>query len=225
MARHTDKEPRPRPGAIAPPRWCPTWPLVTNWDAPGEAPRNDFFSTLAARSSSAGGPLDERDLAALLWHSTFLRYRGTDGRFGTWESRSAPASGGLHGTHILCLPLDARHAPGVYDDERHGLRSPHRMARARELNAANVAELAGARFGTTIQFVADPARYRACYDDAETLVWRDAGTMLAIVTLVATGLGLASVPLGRHGDAIVEAAVDSDRFLAVGGVHIGSAHE
>lgn len=197
--------------------------MVTDWSAPAEAPQNDFFSTLAARSSIAGGPLDERDLAALLWHSTFLRYRGTDGRFGTWESRSAPASGGLHGIHILCLPLDARHVPGVYDDERHGLRSPHPMARARELNAASVAELTGARSGTTIQFVADQARYRACYDNAETLVWRDAGAMLAVVTLVATGLGLASVPLGRHGDAIVELAGIGNGLLAVGGVHIGSA--
>lgn len=167
--------------------------------------------------------MDERDLAAVLWHSTFLRYRKTDGRFGTWESRSAPASGGLHGIHILCLPLDTHHAAGFYDDERHGLRSPHPMLLARELNAANVAELAGARSGTTIQFVADPARYRTCYDNAETLIWRDAGAMLAVVTLVATALGLASVPLGRHGDAIVEVAGVGNRFVAVGGVHISSA--
>jgi hypothetical protein len=97
------------------------------------------------------------------------------------------------------------------------------MDRARELNAVSVAELAGAREGTTIQFIADPARYRACYDNAETLIWRDAGAMLAVVALVATALGLASTPLGRHGDEIVQAAEIGDHFLAVGGIHVSSA--
>lgn len=185
-------------------------------------PGTGFMVALDARRSRPGGNLDADDLAALLRHSTALRHRGQDGRFGTWESRPAPSAGGLHGIHILCLPLDEGHPAGVYDDVDHQLRAPGPLSGARELNRHSTREIAGANAGTTLQFFADVARYDACYESAETLVWRDAGALSAVVALVAAALDLVSIPLGRHGRTIVEAANLGERFVAVGGVHVGS---
>lgn len=221
MATPTDREPAPRQMASPLPRWRPPWPAVTDWPDHVRVPDTGFIDALNARTSRSGGPLHAADLAALLRQSTSLRHRGQDGRFGTWESRSAPSAGGLHGIHILCLPLDDGHPAGIYDDVDHELRAPGPLSNARELNRRSVGEIAGAHAGTTLQFFVDFARYDACYESAETLMWRDAGVLSAVVTLVAAALELVSIPLGRHGSTIVEAAGLNNRFVAAGGVHVG----
>lgn len=204
------------------PRWRSPWPAVTDWPDHVRVPGTGFMAALHARTSRPGGKLQADDLAALLRHSTCLRHRRQDGRFGTWESRSAPSAGGLHGIHILCLPIGEGHAAGIYDDVDHELRAPGPLSRARELNRRSAREIAGVNAGTTLQFFADVARYHACYDSADTLVWRDAGALCVVVALVAAALDLVSIPLGRHGRTIVEAAKIGDRFVGVGALHVGS---
>jgi hypothetical protein len=222
MAIHTDQEPRPRvdPAPVA--RRIPDWPMVTDWPRQVRAPAHDFLSTLHARRSRIGGSVEEEDLASLLRHSTLLRERRFDGRFGAWESRSAPAAGGLHALRLLCLPLNKRDPCGLYDAEAHGLRAPNSLESARALNRQSVVKFADAENGTTFQVVADRYRYEGCYDNCDSLIWRDAGALTAVVSLVATLLGLVSVPLGRHGDDIVLAAQLDAGFVGVGGIHICS---
>jgi hypothetical protein len=195
---------------------------VSNWPRQVRAPADDFLATLHARRSRVGDPVEEEDLASLLRHSTLLRERRFDGRFGAWESRSAPAAGGLHALHLLCLPFDKRDACGLYDAEAHGLRAPSSLENARALNRQSVLKIADAENGTTLQIVADRYRYEGCYDHCDSLIWRDAGALTAVVSLVATLLGLVSVPLGRHGDDIVFATQLGAGFVGVGGIHICS---
>lgn len=222
MAIPTDREPLPRLDAAPIARRVPDWPMLSNWPRQVRAPAHDFLSTLNARRSRIGGSVEEDDLASLLRHSTLLRERRFDGRFGAWESRSAPAAGGLHALHLLCLPFDKRDACGLYDTEAHGLRAPYSLESARALNRESVAKIADAEKGTTLQIVADRHRYEGCYDDCDSLIWRDAGALIAIVSLVATLLGLVSVPLGRHGNDIVLATQIGPGFVGVGGIHICS---
>lgn len=222
MATPTDQEPMPRLNAVSRARRLPDWPIVSNWPRQVRAPPHDFLSTLNARRSRIGGSVKEDDLASLLRHSTLLRERRFDGRFGAWESRSAPAAGGLHALHLLCLSFDKNDACGLYDAEAHALRAPHSLDSSRALNRQSVVAIAEAEAGTTLQIVADRHRYEACYDRFESLVWRDAGALTAVISLVATLLGLVSVPLGRHGDDIVHAAQLGAGFVGVGAIHIGS---
>ncbi len=222
MAIPTDREPLPRLEAAPIARRLPDWPIVSNWPRQVRAPAHDFLSTLHARRSRIGGNVGEEDLASLLRHSTLLRERRFDGRFGAWESRSAPAAGGLHALHLLCLPFDKRDACGLYDAEAHGLRALNTLERARALNRQSVATIADAEKGTTLQIVADRHRYEGCYDHCDSLIWRDAGALTAVVSLVATLLGLVSVSLGRHGNDIVLATQLGVGFVGVGGIHICS---
>jgi len=184
-----------------------------------ERPPIDFFDVLDARRSTTGATLPTKQLSSLLWHSMRLRYRRA-GRFGIGrESRSAPSAGGLHPVRLLVLPVD--HADGgIYDDHRHALVPIDAAALA--LNRASVGEILGVARGTTIQLVADPALVGACYENPESLIWRDAGALIATVCLVATALGQTATPVGRVGSAIVNAAGLSEVFIGTGAVHIGT---
>ncbi len=222
MANLTEPEPSPKPGAQAPARWQPDWPAVTNWGKPVLRPRATLLDTLERRQSRAGGKVEDDQLSALLFHTMRLRFRRNDGRFGTWESRNTPAAGGLHGVHLLCLPISLDQPAGVYDEDRHTLVAKEELHAARALNCRSVQLIANAQSGTTIQFVADAKRYESCYEYAQSLIWRDAGAILAILTLVATALDLFAIPLGRQGQDIVNCLGLDNDFLGVGGVHVGS---
>lgn len=197
----------------------PDWPIVTAWSRRIEAPERDFFEVLGRRRSRLGGDLPESKLSALLRHSTQLRERRGDGRFGTWESRAAPSAGGLHALRLLALDV-SRGRGGLYDGEAHALRSPLDLSQAVDLNGRSVGELTGAEGGTTIQLVGDGRFYADCYESWETLMWRDAGALATILSLVATALSLEAVILGRRGDGIVRAAGLPGNWVGAGAVHV-----
>jgi hypothetical protein len=183
-------------------------------------PEAAFFDVLGTRQSGIGGPLDIQDLSALLWHSTALRSR-TPGRFGVAaESRNSPSGGGLHPIRLLVLPLDDG-VSGHYDDEKHGL-GPI-AASALAVNRESIVTILGHDQGTTIQFAADRTLLDACYDNAGSILWRDAGALVATMCLVSTALGIAACPVGRVGDDVVKAAGIMEGFVGAGAVHLGGA--
>jgi hypothetical protein len=186
-------------------------------------PDTGFVRVLSRRRSMVGAAVSEGALGALLWHATQLRERGFDGRFGQWESRAAPSAGGLHPIRLLILPMESGATAGVYDDTHHALATRGRdPAAAIALNRSSVGALTRAEAGTTIQLFADPTRIASCYENYETLLWRDAGALTAILCLTAEALSLTSVALGRHGTDIVHAFGLSAPIEGLGAVHIGS---
>lgn len=214
-------EPRPKAEGNAGGRRELEWPTVVTWDDFIPASPVDFHEVLASRRSSTGGRTTEADLAAILKRSTELRHRGADGRFGEWESRSSPASGGLHALSLLCLSVDQDGVSGFYDVDRHSLLAADDLAVARKLNFRSVSEIAGTSSGTTVQLVADVARYQACYDGWQSLALRDAGALAMTICLSATVLRVRSVVLGRLGHEIVAAAGLDNSYVGVGAVHLG----
>lgn len=217
MVSHTDEEPKPRVIVEA-----NRVPIVsqsrTLLPRQIEQPRVDFFDTLDSRQSSTGGLLETAKLSSLLWHSMRLRER-RPGRFGIGrESRSAPSAGGLHPIRLIVMSIDGVDS-GIYDDHSHALLPI--SARAIELNRVNIAEIFGISTGTTIQFAADAGLVSACYENPSSLIWRDAGALAATMCLIATTLCIAATPVGRVGNAIVEAANLPDGFIGAGAVHFG----
>jgi len=181
-----------------------------------------FFEVLGSRRSGVGGSLGIEDLSALLWHSTALRSR-TQGRFGLpAESRNSPSGGGLHPIKLLVLPLEDGIA-GLYDDQQHGLMPAGSAAVA--VNRKSISTILGHVQGTTIQFAADRALLDACYDNAGSILWRDAGALVATMCLVATALGITACPIGRVGDDVVNAAGVMEGFVGAGAVHFGGSSD
>lgn len=177
-----------------------------------------FFDVLESRTSCLGGSLSDEDLSTLLWHSTALRRREVRRFACEWESRPSPSAGGLHSIQLLVLPLTSGMA-GTYDPDRHALSAID--ARTFDANRESIGKILGAAQGTTIQFVADRELMAACYTNWETLLWRDAGALLATMCLVASALDLTATPVGRVGDAIVQAAQLPAGFVGAGAVHVG----
>lgn len=214
-------EPWPRIGIEAPRRA----PLPNEWTPLPRAIRETdaaFLDVLRDRRSAVGGPVGSDDLSSLLWHVTALRERHAEGRFGIpWESRPAPSAGGLHAIRIVVLPLDDTAQAGEYLPDHHALApvDPNCI----DANRASVAEMIGATTGTTLQLACDLDLLAACYNNPETLMWRDAGTLAATIAFAATALGMTSVVLGRMGTGVLTAAGIDPRLAAVGAVHVGAA--
>ncbi len=216
-----DAEPSPRFGAEAarraplPSEWTPLPRTIRETNAA-------FLDVLRDRRSAVGGPVGLDDLSSLLWHATALRARRADGRFGIpWESRPAPSAGGLHTIRVVVLPLDGTAQAGEYLPDHHALApiDPNGI----DANRASVAEMIGVTTGTTLQLACDLDLLAACYDNPETLMWRDAGALAVTIAFSATALGMASVVLGRTGAGVLNAAGIDQRFAAVGAVHVGAA--
>lgn len=185
-----------------------------------QRPAIDFFDVLEQRRSCLGGAVPAELLSSVLWHSTLLRGR-RPGRFGIdRESRAAPSAGGLHPIRLMVLPLEDVDHQGLYDDREHALAPFDDPVLA--LNRVSIAEILQASSGTTLQFAADRALVEACYDNAASLLWRDAGALAATICLVATALGVVATPVGRTGEAIVRAAGLPPAFVGAGAVHLGT---
>jgi hypothetical protein len=224
MERHIDAD-EPRPLDLAG-EWTRTpmaFAATCALPARIAAPDADFFTTLHGRRSAIGAAAEIDRIAALLWHATQLRERRLDGRFGLWESRTCPSAGGLHPISLLVIPLAVEGMPGIYLDGRHAIGVLEGdPADAISSNRTSVAALANSASGTTIQLVADTAILSACYENWTSLLWRDAGAMIATLSLIATALELTAVPLGREGTDIVRAFGLDAPFTGVGAVHIGA---
>lgn len=221
MASHTDLEPAPRFDGNPSRRLIESGP-VQLLPRDVQTPDVGFFEVLGARRSGIGGPLGIDDLSALLWHATALRSR-TPGRFGVpAESRNSPSGGGLHPIRLLVLPLEDGTA-GFYDDQQHGL-MPVRAA-ALAVNRESISTILRHSHGTTVQFAADRDLLDACYRNASSILWRDAGALVATMCLVATALGIVACPVGRVGNDVVDAAGVKGGLVGAGAVHFGRAIE
>lgn len=217
----TEREPRPRLGDIPPPRRLPRPETGSALPRDIAQPKSLFVDVMQSRRSRVGGAVGIEDLSSLLWHATAFRERAGPGRFGLpWESRPAPSAGGLHPIRILALPIAEPSTAGEYDPDEHWLAAIDPSALA--VNRASSREILGEVSGTTLQFAYDVEVIEACYENAETLMWRDAGALAATVCLVATALGLTSVVLGRVGDDVVRAAGLNPGLVGAGAVHIGT---
>jgi hypothetical protein len=121
------------------------------------------------------------------------------------------------------LPVDDGNDFGFYEPSQHSLLSIG--STALDANKGSISEILGAAEGTTLQLAADASKLDACYDNADSLMWRDSGALVAIICLVAAALDLEAIPVGRTGGEIVRAAGLPSAFMGVGAVHIGHRRE
>jgi SagB-type dehydrogenase family enzyme len=190
-----------------------------------DGPNSSVLEAVHARRSRRQFlPLSEEDISQLLWHSCRIRERRANDDGYTWEHRPAPSAGGLHPITILVVSRSLwPNAIKVYDPTAHTLAKLELGADAllqAFLDAVNaVLEI---RDATVLWFVADFHLTLSKYLDGESLVWRDAGALGAIVEVVAEGLGLSCCALGITGEPFVSAITGNLPMLeGVGGCLVG----
>ncbi|HKS06829.1 MAG TPA: hypothetical protein VJR92_10985 [Gemmatimonadaceae bacterium] len=74
---------------------------------------------------------------------------------------------------------------------------------------------------TTIWMVIEPGRTSRKYANAHSLVWRDAGVVLAGIALVAAAMNFACRPLGMTGEPELSAALGFKALRGAGGLLVG----
>jgi SagB-type dehydrogenase family enzyme len=191
-------------------------------DVPGSP---EFFRVLEGRRSfRCFGPLSRGDLSALLWFTGKTLESAPPGS-PRWEHRHVPSAGGRHPIDLLVL--DRTLGPDTlqwYDPCAHALctlQVRDRGALHRLRNSAD--HVLQGQDGVVIWHAAQFARTTSRYADGESLVWRDAGALVAVTTLVAEALGIVCCPLGTTGEPHLSGALGAERIVqGVGGCVVGS---
>jgi hypothetical protein len=224
LAGHPTEEPRPREPTGD---WSPFEPVVVavhEFARPVAKATISFNEVLEARRSRIGGPVTWSQVADLLWFAAGARGYGSVGRSGLpihWSP--TPSAGGLGCVHVVCLAEEAS-PPRLYDPFGHRLLEIRADGKAvSRANRQAVAALVGTAGGCTLRLVVDWGKLSAAYDNAESLMFRNAGALMATLGLCATWLGMTACPLGLVGEDLVSAlGFPADRFRAAGAVQIGN---
>lgn len=220
---HTE-EPIPREKTSA---WTPyEFDIVTTevLSRPGPPSSRSFADVIARRRSTVGDRVALSSVAELLWYAVGWKGYAPSGRAGlpiAWST--SPSSGGLQSINVVCVSDDSS-APRLYDPINHAffvLRADSQLVHLE--NRKDVWSVAGVHNGCTLRLVGDRSKLDAAYVNAESLVFRDAGAVLATVCLCAEWLGLSACPLGFLGNAMLPLlGLPEGRFQSVGGIQISN---
>lgn len=215
-----DPLPRPVPERYEPLEWelGEARPLP----ASSEALARPFSEVLDARASHREfGVIRDQQLGAFLWHACRTRGVGTSNLGFDLEHRAAPSAGGIHPIHIIVRrPGDDRW--WLYEPKAHQLvelrYATSRLAGLYKLSL----EVLDDDEATRVLFLAEPGKTLGKYQDGCSLVWRDAGALLAVMALTATAQGLNFCPLGITGEPWASALADQGKLAGVGLALLGS---
>lgn len=166
--------------------------------------------------------LTETELGDFLWLACRNRACRTSPFGFDQESRPHPSAGGMHPIHVLLSR--AQQEWHRYEPVEHALvqlpGTRMTAAQARQESAV----LVPLNRGVLIALASEPGKTAAKYENPHSLVWRDAGTVLGYMSVVAEALGLTFCPLGLLGKRFVSDVVAGDpRIQATGLAILGAA--
>lgn len=221
MVRIDDDEPAPRNVLRDLERWHPT-KIATSALRVGEPLEKSFLDVIDDRRSirRLRPPSIER-LATLLWHGARTRETGTRPDGLPWQHRASPSAGGLHPIELFILP-SIEGSLLRYDSIVHALDLVGEVDSAQlEHGRSRLRSVLEEAQGTYLILVADVTRTEAVYEHAESLVWRDAGALLATLQLTATAMGLGFCLIGLLGSEVVASLSGPPTLRAVGAAVVG----
>jgi SagB-type dehydrogenase family enzyme len=182
---------------------------------PAPLPSPPLFEALSRRKSRREGLRPSRkDIAQLLWHSarTLSTTREESGFL--WQHRPAPSGGGRHPVDLLVCSSLTHPALELYDPMAHCLCKLEVVDQASLIQfVTEVDAVVPVGDATILWFVAQFDRTMSKYQNGESLVWLDAGALLATVYLVAEALGLACCAVGITGAPWVTQALGGEDRL------------
>jgi SagB-type dehydrogenase family enzyme len=184
----------------------------------------------ARRSTRSFSTLDTAQLSTLLYHSARVRETWVGPGGFPCSSRSTPSAGARHPVDLVIIPGKmtgpgatdlARDSPFIYDPmtcELVRLSGP--SAEAFRDGLDHVSQMLGGTPSVLLAMVARLERTFSRYRGGLSLVYRDAGALLATIGLVASAIGLRGCPLAR-GTAFNEDLETLPGWVDVGGVALG----
>lgn len=182
-----------------------------------------FFQVLRERRTRRQfASLGEAGLADFLWHACRSRETWASDLGFELESRATPSAGAIHPIHLVInRPGDPRW--WLYEPRGHFLveliTAPERLEGLRE----HCQQVVYAPEAIQLLLLAEPGKTLAKYSDGCSLIWRDAGAMLAVMALAAQGLGLNFCPLGITGEPWAGGLAKQGKLVGVGLALLGLA--
>lgn len=181
---------------------------------------------LRRRTRRSFGDVGEQQLSEVLWHTSKVLEMHLATRSTRCQHRPTPSAGGRHPIDLLVarpeVPLgDTKVA--LYDPIAHALCDlilPDENQFDQLLCALDQALPLGK--GTVLLFAAQFDRMLSKYVNGESLVWRDAGALVASISIVAEAFELSCCPVGFTGEPWLSRAFRSSLITGVGGCVIGT---
>lgn len=214
--------PVPRQDPVAYTPWV--WPVERSIRLPMPLASGDGWSTVSStrRSRRTFAQLNLEQMGAMLWH-TLCCQRTADSPMGfALQQRPIPSAGAIHPVHLVIqMPGDpsawARYNPLTHSLDVMGVSVSVLNALCIEANRLVIAEP-----GSLLLFIAEPAMTAAKYENADSLVWRDAGVMQGAMAMTAEALGLNYCLLGITGDPWVQQLTEQCQLVGVGVAALGA---
>jgi len=192
---------------------------------PNQLPDVSFQTVLASRQSRRTfKPLGQDDLNSLLWYSARALVVSSPTQSTRWQHRPTPSAGGRHPIDILVFnEQDKPRSVHLYQPE------PHALGKLTDLDTSSmeklcvaVDEVVAPEQAMMLWFGAQFERTLSKYENGESLVWRDAGALLATLSLVAECLSLNCCAIGITGEPFISGMLGkTSNVVGVGGLLVG----
>ncbi|KFX12322.1 MULTISPECIES: dehydrogenase [Pectobacterium] len=137
------------------------------------------------------------------------------------NKRPVSSAGAIHPIHII-LSLPDKDGWYLYLPDQHALAKLEQKNIPRASIRAELLPVIDVQEGITIRLVAEPGKTSAKYENAASLVWRDAGVLIGHMSLVAEALACNFCPLGITGHEWCQNSELQDSLAGVGLAIIGS---
>jgi SagB-type dehydrogenase family enzyme len=193
--------------------------------APERGLKKPIDDVLSKRSTRrAFKPISLNKLSLLLWHSARAVSVSPSSVSTRWQHRPAPSAGGRHPIDLLIF----RKRRGswridLYDPVSHSIsKLILRDDASPELFIKYISQVVPVGQAMVLWFGAQFDRTMSKYKNGESLVWRDTGALIAVISLVAEALNMNSCALGVTGEPFLSRLLDSEgKVVGVGGMLIG----
>lgn len=218
--QEADPAPRSTPKLYKPIQWEITErrPLPVS----GNEVLTPMAAALEARHSERTfASVPEALIGALLWHAARTKESVPSSLGFHIEHRPTPSAGAIHPVHLFIQLADegswARYNPQVHSLDL--VVKSGKLLRPLVDHSEQVVPRGG---GHLILFVAETGKTAAKYENAESLIWRDAGILQGSLALVAAALGLNYCLLGITGNPWVAKLSGQGRLQGVGVAILGT---
>lgn len=183
--------------------------------------RKSFFKVLGARASRRTFEyVSDEKLADFLWYSAkaLSLTQGEDNMF--CQHRYVPSAGGIHPIDLIVISPTER-AVSIYDPVAHALCKLKTEPEQLEAFLSYTGAVLEPSAGTIIWYAARPEKVGAKYQNELSLIWRDAGALIASMYLIAEALDLNCCALGVLGNSELQALTNNTTVIGTGGCIIG----
>jgi len=168
----------------------PDWPIANRryLPEPKQETAVNFDTVLfRRRTRRCFLPLDDDQLSGLLWSTAKIQESRLESSGFSWTHRVTPSAGGRHPIQLVLVEIaHGNRLAELYDPLAHSLcELDLKDSKALHSFVQHAASIVGTDQGLCFCFVADVVRTSCKYRYSESLIWRDAGCLLATMHLVA----------------------------------------